>query len=40
VDKEIQGDQTIFKGTRVPVESLFDQLEAGISVEFPFQKRL
>ncbi len=31
-DKEILGGQTVFKGTRVPVESLFDHLEAGISL--------
>jgi uncharacterized protein (DUF433 family) len=31
-DKEILGGQMVFKGTRVPVESLFDHLEAGISL--------
>jgi uncharacterized protein (DUF433 family) len=31
-DNEILGGQTVFKGTRVPVESLFDHLEAGISL--------
>ena len=30
IDKEILGGQTVFKGTRVTVESLFDHLEAGI----------
>ena len=40
IDNEILGGQTVFKGTRVPVESLFDHLEAGISLgafleEFP-----
>ena len=30
---EILGGQTVFKGTRVPVETLFDHLEAGISLE-------
>ena len=32
IDNEIWGGQTVFKGTRVPVESLFDHLEAGISL--------
>lgn len=32
IDEEILGGQTVFKGTRVPVESLFDHLEAGISL--------
>jgi len=33
IDNEILGGQTVFKGTRVPVESLFDYLEAGISLD-------
>ncbi len=33
IDKEILAGQTVFKGTRVPVESLFDHLEAGISLD-------
>lgn len=33
IDQEILGGQTVFKGTRVPVESLFDHLEAGISLD-------
>lgn len=33
IDNEIFGGQTVFKGTRVPVESLFDHLEAGISLD-------
>ena len=33
IDKEILGGQTVFKGTRVPVETLFDHLEAGISLD-------
>lgn len=33
IDGEILGGQTVFKGTRVPVESLFDHLEAGISLD-------
>ena len=32
-DKEILGGQPVFAGTRVPVESLFDHLEAGISLD-------
>ncbi|HEY5405686.1 MAG TPA: DUF433 domain-containing protein [Ginsengibacter sp.] len=33
IDKEILGGQTVFKGTRVPVETLFDHLEAGITID-------
>lgn len=33
IDPEILGGQSVFKGTRVPVESLFDHLEAGVSLE-------
>ena len=33
IDKEILDGQTVFKGTRVPVETLFDHLEAGISLD-------
>lgn len=33
IDKEILGGQTVFKGTRVPVESLFDHLENGFSLD-------
>ncbi|HEY5408180.1 MAG TPA: DUF433 domain-containing protein [Ginsengibacter sp.] len=33
VDKEILGGQPVFKGTRVPVETLFDHLEEGISLD-------
>lgn len=32
-DNEILGGQPVFKGTRVPVESLFDHLEAGVSID-------
>lgn len=32
IDPEILGGQPVFKGTRVPVETLFDHLEAGISL--------
>jgi uncharacterized protein (DUF433 family) len=33
VDKEIMSGQPVFRGTRVPVDSLFDHLEAGISLD-------
>jgi uncharacterized protein (DUF433 family) len=33
IDPEILGGQPVFKNTRVPVESLFDHLEKGISLE-------
>ena len=33
IDNEILGGQTVFKGTRVPVETLFGHLEAGISLD-------
>ena len=32
-DKDILGGQQVFTGTRVPVESLFDHLEAGVSLD-------
>lgn len=32
-DPEVLGGQTVFKGTRVPVETLFDHLEAGVPLE-------
>jgi uncharacterized protein (DUF433 family) len=32
IDSEILGGQPVFKGTRVPVESLFMHLEKGISL--------
>ncbi len=32
IDSEILGGQPVFKDTRVPVESLFDHLEAGVSL--------
>lgn len=31
-DPEILGGMPVFKGTRVPVQSLFDHLEAGDSI--------
>lgn len=33
IDKEILGGTPVFKGTRVPVESLFMHLEDGISLD-------
>jgi uncharacterized protein (DUF433 family) len=33
-DPEILGGAPVFKGTRVPVQSLFDHLMAGDSIEF------
>ena len=32
IDKDILGGQPVFSGTRVPVETLFDHLEAGVSL--------
>jgi uncharacterized protein (DUF433 family) len=33
IDPEVLSGQPVFKGTRVPVETLFDHLEAGISLK-------
>jgi uncharacterized protein (DUF433 family) len=33
VNPEILGNQPVFKGTRVPVESLFDYLESGEALD-------
>lgn len=33
IDKDILSGQPVFKGTRVPVESLIDHLEKGISLD-------
>jgi uncharacterized protein (DUF433 family) len=33
IDKDIQGGQPVFYGTRVPVETLFDHLESGVSLD-------
>ena len=33
IDEDILGGQPVFKGTRVPVESLFDHLEAGVPLD-------
>ncbi|RZK18324.1 MAG: DUF433 domain-containing protein [Hymenobacter sp.] len=32
-DPDILGGQPVFTSTRVPVESLFDQLETGVSLD-------
>ena len=32
-DKEVLGGQQVFTGNRVPVESFFDHLEAGVSLD-------
>ncbi len=33
IDKEILDGQPVFKGTRVPVETLIDHLEKGITID-------
>lgn len=33
IDPEILGGQPVFTGTRVPLETLFDHLEAGVSLD-------
>ncbi len=33
IDPEILAGQPVFTGTRVPVESLFDHLESGVSLD-------
>lgn len=33
IDSDILGGQPVFKGTRVPVESLFDHLEVGVPLD-------
>ncbi len=33
IDPEIMGGTPVFKGTRVPIESLFDHLESNISLD-------
>ena len=33
IDKEILNGTPVFKGTRVPIETLFDHLEEGISID-------
>ena len=32
-DLDVQGGAPVFRGTRVPVQSLFDHLEAGESID-------
>ena len=34
IDKEIQSGEPVFKGTRTPIYTLFDNLIAGYSLEF------
>lgn len=33
IDPDTLGGQPVFKGTRVPIETLFDHLEAGVSLD-------
>ena len=33
IEPEVLSGQPVFKGTRVPVETLFDHLEAGVSLD-------
>lgn len=33
INPEILGGTPVFDGTRVPIESLFDHLEAGVTVD-------
>lgn len=33
IDKEILSGNPVFKGTRVPIEALFDHLEKGVSLD-------
>jgi uncharacterized protein (DUF433 family) len=33
IDADILNGQPVFTGTRVPVETLFDHLEAGVSLD-------
>ena len=33
IDSDVLGGQAVFKGTRVPIETLFDHLEAGVSLD-------
>lgn len=33
IDPEILGGTPVFNGTRVPIESLFDHLEEGVSLD-------
>lgn len=33
IDPETMGGQPVFKGTRVPIQTLFDHLEEGVSLD-------
>lgn len=33
IDPDILGGTPVFRGTRVPIESLFDHLEGGVSID-------
>lgn len=33
IDPDVLGGQAVFKGTRVRIETLFDHLEAGVSLK-------
>ena len=33
INSEILGGTPVFKGTRVPIETLFDHLESGITID-------
>ena len=33
IDEDILGGTPVFTGTRVPIESLFDHLETGVSLD-------
>lgn len=33
IDIEVLGGQPVFSGTRVPVETLFDHIERGITID-------
>ena len=33
INSKVMGGTPVFKGTRVPIQSLFDHLELGISVD-------
>lgn len=33
IDPEVLSGQPVFKGTRVPIETLFDHLETGVTIE-------
>jgi uncharacterized protein (DUF433 family) len=33
IDDEVLSGQTVFKGTRVPIDTLFDHLESGITID-------